>query len=313
MATQNFRPELIEKYQQEYEKNPKSQVFAPLAEAYRRMGMIDMAYQVARQGVHDHPQFANGLVTFARILRDMKRPDEALEQLETAVQFAPDHLQAQLLLGETLLEKRRPKEALKAFKMVLFLDSRHERALTAVRKWEFLTADEYDPELFDIEPEVTPAVVPAEDAVFDFSSGDATSTTGLTPDREFRQKRELDRALSLADAFTIRNDVERAIELLQKAKAQLGPLPEINNRLAILAQRLVQSQEQEPEPEQVQEPNTDPTQKLGPAKVESKRAAPQPPRIDELKKRNERARLRVRHLQILLQRINDRRLDVKLS
>jgi len=54
---QDIQPELIEKYQIQLEKDPKSQVFAPLSEAYRKMGLLEEAFRIAVRGVQFNPQF----------------------------------------------------------------------------------------------------------------------------------------------------------------------------------------------------------------------------------------------------------------
>ncbi|RYZ63813.1 MAG: hypothetical protein EOP09_17015, partial [Proteobacteria bacterium] len=62
----------IEKYQLLLQKDPNSQVFAPLAEAYREIGMLKEAEVVVRAGVKRHPHFAAGFVVYARVARDME-------------------------------------------------------------------------------------------------------------------------------------------------------------------------------------------------------------------------------------------------
>ncbi len=214
-----INPEFVERYQNEYEKNPNSRVFAPLAEAYRRMGLIEEALQVCAHGVEVHPQFASGRVAYAKVLLEQDRFDEALKQLDMAIQISPDNLMAHSLRGETLIKLRKPKEALKAFKMVLYLHPEDERALSAVQKWEFLTADEYESDLFSVKPQF-----------------EATSNS-KTPESKIQMRKEIERALSLADAFTVRNDIERAIEVLERARKQLGAVAEIENRLNMLIER----------------------------------------------------------------------------
>ncbi len=280
-----INPEFIERYQLEYQKNPKSRVFAPLAEAYRKMGLLEEAARICAAGVQLHPEFSSGRVAYAKILLDQKNYHEALGHLEKAVQISPDNLMANSLLGDTLLELRRPKEALKAFKMVLFISPQDAKALAAVRKWEFLTADEYDSELFQLKPLFGGnASTDADDddsAPEDFSKSPATAVSpemlrpknfgpsrrqappitddvtfdpidqndrndrnsesaneSLEQQRGQSQQRDLERALSLADAFTIRNDIDRAYQILQDAKKALGPFPELNNRIALLARRV---------------------------------------------------------------------------
>ena len=46
---------LFLKYQADYEKNPRSRVFAPLAETYRKLGMTDKAMEILSQGIRFHP------------------------------------------------------------------------------------------------------------------------------------------------------------------------------------------------------------------------------------------------------------------
>ncbi len=214
--------EFIERYQLELEKNPQSKVFAPLAEAYRKMGLLDEAYRICSRGVHLHPDFVSGRVAFAKILIEKKTYEPALTQLEKVVQTSPDNILAHALMGESLMELRRPKDALKSYKMVLFLNPNDEKALAVVRKWEFLTADEYEAALF---------------AIQDPKPMQAKSPEPAAPSDE-AAVREIERALSLADAYLVRNDLEHAVKVLKDAKARLGPVKEINHRLGLLARRV---------------------------------------------------------------------------
>lgn len=205
-------PELIERYQLEYAKDPKSKVFAPLAEAYRRMGLVEEALRIAETGVRANPEFASGRVALARVLIEKKRFEEAVAQLKKAIEFSPENLLAFSLLGELQLQLRKPKEALNAFKMVLFLNPNDERAKKAVSRWEFLTADEYEESVFKMEP------------IFDH--------------RPENLKREVERAISLADALTVRNDLDAAIDVLKSAETRLGDQQDLKLRLERIRQRV---------------------------------------------------------------------------
>lgn len=229
----NISPEFVERYQIEFEKNPQSRIFAPLAEAYRQMGMLEEALRICTKGVQIHPDFAGGRVALAKILIDRKDLAGALTHLENAIRISPDNLMAHLLSGEILLELRRPKDALKAFKMVLFLNPSDQRALKAVRKWEFLSADEYDEELFKMrpvfksEPELLEPLGPVEQAKKE-----------AIPKLSFAWRmREIERAISLADAFTVRGELEKAQRVLGDARHKLGAAPEIDKRLTLLERR----------------------------------------------------------------------------
>ena len=215
-----INPEFVERYQLEYEKNPKSRVFAPLAEAYRQMGFIEEAKRICEKGIEYHRDFASGYLTYARVLLELKATEEALTQLEKTVELSPDNLLAQSVLGETLLKLRRPKEALKAFKMVLFLNPDDDRAEKVVRKWEFLSADEYESELFEMKPVFDPATNSAQVASI------------------------VERAISVADAFTVRGEIDDALIVLEDAQRKLAfkgaKNPEIDNRFKILSLRAKQ-------------------------------------------------------------------------
>jgi tetratricopeptide (TPR) repeat protein len=226
----------IEKYQTMLAKDPQSQVFAPLAEAYREMGMLKEALHTATIGVQRHPQFVSGLVTFARILRDAGQPEKALGALKKASQLAPENILAHQLMAELYLNGKNPKDALKSFKMVLFLNPQSKSAQKAVQKLESLTADEYDEEVFsmaklpDVHLNAAPPIKPVK-AGFD---EDATRIVPITP---VTPSRALERMLSLIDAFIVRNDLEKAHALLKDTRIEFGESPEIQRRMQSLQVR----------------------------------------------------------------------------
>ncbi len=219
--------EFIERCQIEYAGNPASRVFAPLSEAYRRMGLLSEAMEVATRGVKLHPNFAAGRIAYARLMIEKKSFVEAVEQLKRASELSPDNILAFQLLGETYLELRRPKEALNAFKMVLFLNPLHERAQAMVRKWEFLTADEFGDEDFDWGP--------SENDILPDIDPEKMKQLKLDPSRA---DREANRAISIADALTVRNDLDGAFAVLGRTIRQLGARSDLEQRLGLLGRRL---------------------------------------------------------------------------
>ena len=227
-------PETVERYQIEFQKNPNSRIFAALAEAYRQMGLLDEAYQMCKTGLEKHPGFAGGRVAMARILIARKEPEEALSHLEKAAEVSPDNILAHSLRGDTLLQLRRPKDALKAFKTVLFLNPGDERAQRAVRKWEFLSAEDYDDELFEMKPLFQKGAVVEEAPELKPIADEAPTDSLAGP---LWRKSEIERGVSLADAFTVRGELERAIDVLHRVIDSVGNDPEIDRRLNLLVKR----------------------------------------------------------------------------
>jgi len=119
MAKTNHHP-MIYDYLKKHQEDPTSRVFAPLAEAYRKSGLIEEAIEIAREGLKLHPRFIGGRVALARALFDKKRYQEVIDELALVVQDIPDNIVAQRLLAESYLMLGRVAESLNAYKMLLY-------------------------------------------------------------------------------------------------------------------------------------------------------------------------------------------------
>lgn len=87
--------------------NPHSQVFAALAEAYRRRGDFGRAFSVCKSGLKHHPDYGPAYVVLAKLYLHQKMMPDALNALLRAVELdgptrVTDVLEAeiQLALGE---------------------------------------------------------------------------------------------------------------------------------------------------------------------------------------------------------------------
>lgn len=209
----------IEKFQEILAKDPRSKVFAPLADAYREMGMLNEAAAIASRGVQYHPTYVSGFVAYGRILLEQKKHTEALPVLIKATELDAQNLLALHLLGNLHLQLKNPKAALKAFKMVLFLNPHSEKARKAIEKLESLTADEFADEVFEMKPLGRTSFNP---------EGTMISTLSQSPN--------LDRQLSLADALIVRGEAARAKEILEELKLNYPDSREIQARWDMIAQ-----------------------------------------------------------------------------
>jgi tetratricopeptide (TPR) repeat protein len=232
---QDIQPELIEKYQLLLEKDPKSQVFAPLTEAYRKMGLTEEAFRIAVRGVQFNPNFSGGRIALAKVFLDRDNVPGAIDELEKTVDLSPDNILAHSLLGDCYLKTKRPKEALRSYKMVLFLAPNNEKAAKTVKKLESLTADEYEDDLFEMKP------LPQLDSV---------GMDRVTPLRPVSSQStgELERILSLTDAYIVRNDIDKAFQTLREAERTFGSHPELIKRLKLVNQRNLENENEVVEP-----------------------------------------------------------------
>ncbi len=112
----------IEKYIESLSKDPKSRVFAPLAEAYRKGGLLDEAIQVAQDGLKFNPGYVSGRMALGRAYYDKGMKTEAREELVKVVKSAPDNIMAHKILGEIYQGEGKAGEAVRSFKIVLALN-----------------------------------------------------------------------------------------------------------------------------------------------------------------------------------------------
>lgn len=228
----DIHPGLIEKYQLILERDPRSQVFAPLSEAYRKMGLIEEAFRISSRGVQFHPQFAGGHIALANVLMEKNQFENAKESLEQAIQLSPENILAFQKLGECCLRLRQGKEALRAFKMVLLFSPHNERARVAVQKLETLTADEFEDDVFKM------------DRITSFSGQKEPSKRGedlevLKPldGSGQTQARDLERQLSLLEAYIVRGQFSEAKELAEELNLRFPGNKTVLKRLSSLNKR----------------------------------------------------------------------------
>lgn len=237
-SVSDVNAQLIEKYQKLYEQDPESRIFAPLAEGYRKMGLLNEALELATEGVRIHPHFSGGRVALGRIYFDLGQMEKAEVEFRVATELTPENVLAHQFLADSLVKLKKHKDALRAYKMLLFLAPDNQKASMAVKKLEALTADEYEEELFAMKPLVE-AVKDWDKLQLQDLPEDKDDTA---KDREtLRNERYLARVLSLVDAFIVRNDIDKAIATLNDAEKMWGAQPEIIKRLTLIHQRNVQN------------------------------------------------------------------------
>lgn len=210
------REDEVLELQKELMQNPKSPLFTRLAELYISRDMHDEARKLVTQSLKFHPRSVSGLILQGRLLRQAGQAPQALSPLSQATRLAPDNWRAWLEIGEIQLEQKNGKEALKAFKRVLFLNPTHPLARRAVAKLELLTADEYEDDLF--------AMQKLPETRMNLTEADPEPPRWKEPDQA------LQRQLSFIDALIVRQETDRALALLNQCTDRFGSHSEIDSR-----------------------------------------------------------------------------------
>jgi tetratricopeptide (TPR) repeat protein len=114
----------IVKLTERVSKDPKSKLFVPLAEEYKKAGDLEMAVYVLTEGLKNNPGYVTARSILGRLLLDQGDLAGSQKELEEVVKVIPDNLLAQRKLGDICILRNNPKEALRYYKSVLALNSR---------------------------------------------------------------------------------------------------------------------------------------------------------------------------------------------
>jgi len=117
----NENPDL-EALFRKYESAPDSYVFAPLADAYRKSGMLEEAVEICRKGLRKHPEYPSGHVVQGKCHFDVGALDEAEESFKRVLELDENNLVALKFLGMIQAGRGLLDSAGEYFKHILVLD-----------------------------------------------------------------------------------------------------------------------------------------------------------------------------------------------
>lgn len=135
----------INKLREKVEKDPNSRLYVPLAEEYRKEGMMDEAIEVLQKGLELHPGYMSARVSLGKIYHAKGQMDEARIEFESVVKSIPDNLYAHKKLAEIYKDTGKRDLAIKALRTVLKLNPMDEETLNSLRDLEGVS-DEQPPE-----------------------------------------------------------------------------------------------------------------------------------------------------------------------
>ena len=122
MVSKNIKSPLLSKYLSAYKKDPRSRVFAPLAELYRELGEVEKALDILKNGIKLHPTYNMGYLGMAKCYFDLGDYNLSYTTLRPLVALTRDNIHIQKLFAKSCLELGYKEEALETYKFLLFLN-----------------------------------------------------------------------------------------------------------------------------------------------------------------------------------------------
>lgn len=112
----------IEKLEARYRENPKGRNFAPLADAYRKAGLIDNAIELCQAGLALHPDYVSGHIVHGRCLVDKKDDAGAETVFRKVLDLDPENILALKVLAEIAERNNRYDQAIEWLNRLLLAD-----------------------------------------------------------------------------------------------------------------------------------------------------------------------------------------------
>jgi tetratricopeptide repeat protein len=84
----------IDKLEARFNENRKGRTFAPLADAYRKAGLIDNAIGLCEEGLKLHPDYVSAWIVYGRCLVDKKEDAQAQEIFGKVLSLDPENVLA---------------------------------------------------------------------------------------------------------------------------------------------------------------------------------------------------------------------------
>ena len=122
----------IQFLERRHSENPDGRFWVPLADRYRRVGKLEQAETLLREGLRDVPQSVSARIVLGQCLADLGRNGEAREQFRDVLASDPQNLVALRALGALASTEDRREEALHWYRELLAVDPMNEDAHTAL-------------------------------------------------------------------------------------------------------------------------------------------------------------------------------------
>ncbi|HJS42729.1 MAG TPA: tetratricopeptide repeat protein, partial [Gemmatimonadales bacterium] len=124
----------IDKLEARFRDNPKGRNFAPLADAYRKAGLIDNAIDLCQNGLKLHPDYVSAYIVYARCLVDKKDDPAAVGVFKKVLELDGENIIALRGLAELAERNGRYEEEVEWLGRLLNADPMNGDAAEALAR-----------------------------------------------------------------------------------------------------------------------------------------------------------------------------------
>jgi tetratricopeptide (TPR) repeat protein len=132
MQSNHIEASQIRRFEQQYEENPESFVFARLADAHRKAGNAQRGLEILERGLERHPEYMSAHIVQARCLMDLGRQEGAVETWSRVLELDPQNLVALRALAELAIAAGNRTVARTWAERLLHVDPLNEEAARLV-------------------------------------------------------------------------------------------------------------------------------------------------------------------------------------
>lgn len=126
----------IERLKERLERDPNSKLFVPLAEEYKKAGMVEEAINILLKGLERHPNYMSARVSLGKIYLEKGMLNEASQEFEKVVSAIPENLYAHKKLAEIYESLDKKNKAIEELRTVLRLNPIDEVAAKTLASLE---------------------------------------------------------------------------------------------------------------------------------------------------------------------------------
>lgn len=126
----------LDRLKERVERDPESKLFVPLAEEYKKAGMLEEAIDVLIKGLERHPNYMSARVSLGKVYLEKGMFNEAGQEFEKVITVIPDNLYAHKKLAEIYKNLDNSNKAITELRVVLRLNPTDELAAKSLASLE---------------------------------------------------------------------------------------------------------------------------------------------------------------------------------